>query len=304
MFELRELSAMRMRYLLAIACALQLVLSPAAQAETVTYTAPTKDQPGKLAGELPIQRVSSILLPNGVVQLADDELRILAVPDWLFDRDVVLRGAIVRAEAAAQQNGSVIGGLVYFYDGQWLNNLASPKAVDVIDTISGEEIRGKIMTRMGQAFAVKPEAGGARKIAFSDIRTISSPRAFRFNIPSTTSRIVPSDAAIAFEAGSILITPTPIAGKIIAAKTATLPKSTLPGTEPGISKSALATFIALDIVNEIAPAIAIPLVLNRSTQAAALNELNRVGVQAAFQQNGGPATAPTAAAVAAAASHH
>ena len=80
--------------------------------------------------------------------------------------------------------------------------------------------------------------------------------------------------------------PTPIAGKIIASRKASLPKSTLPGTEPGISKSALATFIALDIINEIAPAIAIPLVLNRSTQAAALNEIHRVGVEAAFAQNG------------------
>jgi hypothetical protein len=294
---------MRTRTLLAIACALQLVSSPVAWADTVTYTAPTKDQAGKLAGELPVQRISSILLPNGLVQLSDDELKILAVPDWLFDRDVVLRGAIVRAEAATQQSGSVIGGLVYFYDGQWLTNLAATRAVDVIDTISGEEIRGRIMSRMGQAFAVKVD-GGTKKVAFSEIKTISSPRAYTFNIPSSTSRLVPTDAAMSFDASSILLTPTPIAGKIIAAKKASLPKSTLPGTEPGISKSALATFIALDIINEIAPAIAIPLVLNRSTQAAALNEIHRVGVQAAFQQNGGPATAATPAAVAAAASHH
>jgi hypothetical protein len=295
---------MRTRTVLAIACALQLVLSPVAWADTVTYTAPTKDQAGKLAGELPVQRISSILLPNGLVQLSDDELKILAVPDWLFDRDVVLRGAIVRAEAAAQQNGSVIGGLVYFYDGQWLTNLAATRAVDVIDTISGEEIRGRVMSRMGQAFAVKVESGGTRKVAFAEIKSISSPRAYTFNIPSSTSRLVPTDAAISFDASSILLTPTPIAGKIIAAKKASLPKSTLPGTEPGISKSALATFIALDIINEIAPAIAIPLVLNRSTQAAALNEIHRVGVQSAFAQNGGPATAATPAAVAAAVSHH
>jgi hypothetical protein len=288
-----------MRYLLAIVCALQLVFGSAALAETVMYTAPTKDQAGKMTGELPIQRINSILLPNGLVQFSDDELKILAVPDWLFDRDVVLRGAIVRAEAATQQSGSVIGGLVYFYEGQWLSNLGSPRAVDVIDTISGEEIRGRIMARMGQAFAVRAEAGGTKKVAFSDIRTISSPRAFTFNIPSSTARLVPSDAAISFEAGSIMLTPTPIAGKIIASKRPALPKSTLPGTEPGITNSALATFIALDIVNEIAPAIAIPLVLNRSTQAAALNELNRVGVQAAFQQNGGPATAATPAGFAA-----
>jgi len=299
----REL-AMRTIACSIIACALQLVLSPIAWADTVTYTAPTKDQAGKLAGELPLPRISSILLPNGVVQLADDELKILAVPDWLFDRDVVLRGAIVRAEAASQQSGSVIGGLVYFFDGQWLTNLAPTRAVDVIDTISGEEIRGHVMSRMGQAFAVKVDSGGTKKLAFAEIKSISSPRAFTFNIPSSTTRLVPTDAAMSFDASSIKLTPTPIAGKIIAAKKASLPKSTLAGTEPGISKSALATFIALDIVNEIAPAIAIPLVLNRSTQAAALNQLNRVGVQAAFNQNGGPATAATPAAVAAAAAHH
>jgi len=296
---------MRIKNLLALVCALQCIAGPSAKADTVTYTAPTKDQSGKFQGEIPLSRLNSLLLPNGLVQLADEELKILAVPDWLFDRDVVLRGAIVRAEAATRQNGSVIGGLVYFYDGQWLANLASPRAIDVIDTIGGEEIRGHIMGKIGQAFAVKPETGGTRKIGFSEIKSINSPRAFTFNIPSTTSRIVPTDATMSFEAASILLTPTPMAGKIIASRKASLPKSTLPGTEPGISKTSLATFIALDIINEIAPAIAIPLVLNRSTQAAALNELHRVGVEAAFAQNGGPASPPSAAALAAsAASHH
>src|ERR1700733_7592879 len=109
---------MRTRALLMISFFFQFYFSQVAMAETIIYTAPAKDQPGKLAGELPIKRISSLLLPNGLVQLADDELKILAVPDWLFDRDVVLRGAIVRAEAATQQSGSIIGGLVYFYDGQ------------------------------------------------------------------------------------------------------------------------------------------------------------------------------------------
>ena len=104
---------MRTITILALVCTLQLSFGPSAKADAVTYSAPTKDESGPFRGEIPLKSISSLLLPGGLAQLADDELKVLAVPDWLFDRDVVLRGAIVRAEAAKQQSGSVIRGFLY-----------------------------------------------------------------------------------------------------------------------------------------------------------------------------------------------
>jgi len=271
-----EHKVMRLPSVLAVFLALYIALAGTPLlASPVTYTAPTKDEPGKLSGDIALSKIGPILLPDGLAQFSDDELVIGAVPDWLFDRDTVLRGAIVRAEFAPQQKISILAGLVYFYEGQWLSNLGSLRAVDVIETVSGEQIRGRIVGRVGQAFAVKPEAGPSRKVNFAEIKTISSPRAYTFNIPTATTRLVPTDTSLTIDAALIRLAPTALNAHLIASRKATLPRSTLPGADPGVSKGTIASFIALDIISYVAPAVSIPLVLNHSTQTAALNQIHR-----------------------------
>lgn len=241
-----------------------------ADAATIKYTAPIGDQAGKFEGDLPLKSIGSIKLPNGAAVFQDDQLKIMAVPDWLFDRNVVLSGPVIRAEFAAQGNNQVIGGLAYFLEGEWLNNLASPRAADVIEMVSGERIHGRILSRMGNALAIKPDREPTRKVEFSSIKNISSARAFRFSIPTSDAKVAPPDNSISAEADTIVLTPTFLKGAVLASRP-TVPKSTLPGADPGISKGTIGTFIALDVVNQIAPAIVIPLVLQRSTQQAAIN---------------------------------
>jgi len=269
----------------------------ASLANTIAYTAPVGETPGKFAGEIPVKRINGVLLPDGLAKFDGDELTLAAVPDWLFDRDTVLTGAIVRAEYASQTSNSVIGGLVYFYDGQWLNNLASPKMPDTIELLDGTQLTGKIYARLGQAFAFKPADGGQRKINFTDIKTISSPRAYTFNIPVPTTRITPADTTMTFDASSIVLMPSGVAGRIAMAKKAVLPQSHLPGTEQGISNRSIATFVALDIANDIIPAIAIPLVLSPWTQQAALNEIRKVNIQSQLAGQGSPLAIPVPVAV-------
>lgn len=240
-------------------------------ANTISYTAPSADQPGKFTGELPLARIGSVALPDGRVRFSEDEMLVEAVPDWLFDREPVLKGVIVRAEVAAQANSSVVAGLVYFMDGQWLTNLGARRISDRIITTAGEEIVGRITARAGQAFSVQPEQGGIRKVNFSDIKSIVSPRAFAFNIPTPTARLSPTDTTLTID--SNLLTLAPSVAQARFAHKAIVPKSELAGADLGITNRAIATFIALDIISEIAPAVSIPLVLNRSTQAHALKQI-------------------------------
>src|SRR5262249_39918343 len=141
-------------------------------------------------------------LPNGAVIFQDNQVKVMAVPDWLFDRNIVLSGPIVRAEFGAQGDRSLIGGLAYFIQGEWLSNLASARTPDVIETLSGEFIRGRILSDLGGAFAVKPQDGPERKVEFSTIKTISSPRAFRFSIPATNVKVLPPDNSMEVEVTS------------------------------------------------------------------------------------------------------
>jgi hypothetical protein len=266
---------MKYKVLLPVVLALQVTASSGtAGAAPIKYTAPTGDQAGKFEGELPLKSLGPVKLPNGAAVFQADQIKIMAVPDWLFDRNVVLSGPIVRAEFAAQGANQIIGGLAYFTEGEWLSNLASPRAIDVVETLSGETIRGRILSRVGNSFAIKPEAGATQKVDFSAIKTINSPRAYRFTIPTSDAKVSPADNSISADAARVSFSPTFLRGGVFHGNPA-VPKSTLAGAEPGISNTSIATFVALDIMNEIAPAIVVPLVLQHSTQAAALRTISQ-----------------------------
>jgi hypothetical protein len=274
-----------------IVCSL-LQLSLSAFAKPIAYVPPIADQSGKFTGELPLRKLGSILLPKGVVRFDGDEIKVLAVPQWLFDRNVVLRGAIIRAEFAPQQPTGLMAGLVYFWDGIWLNSLSSEKIEEEIDTTDGSTIRGKVIGRIGTALSIKLKDGATKNVDFATIKTIISPRAFTFNIPASGVKIEPDNGAITFDATIINVAQTHILHKLIASNSVKVPKSNLPGTEPGVSNKALAVMFAMDVVIEIAPAIVIPLVLNKGTQQGARNKLRSAGNAALVNGNAPPPTPP------------
>jgi hypothetical protein len=247
--------------------------APAVLANSLTYTAPAGGEPGKFSGELPIARIGPLALPDGTIKFKDDEMIVEAVPEWLFDREPVLKGAIVRAEVVARKDTSVLAGLVYFTDGSWLPNLGPGRSLDEITTTTGEKLKGRIKGRSGQFFRVQPLQGSERRISFADVKSIKSARAFSFNIFTPTARLSPTDNSLSIESNLITLAASELEPRHASVR-ARVPASTLPGADPGVSNVALGTFVALDIISEIAPAIAIPLVLNRSTQKHALKQIN------------------------------
>lgn len=248
----------------------------------VKYTAPGDYKPGGFSGQLPLGSLGSVFLPRGMVLLEGDEFKVLAVPQWLFDRNLVFRGAIVRAEAVSQANSSVVGGLVYFYDGQWLANLGGVDSIDVIETLNGVQERGHIVGRAGENFVFRREDGDTQNIEFTAIKSISSSRAFTFKIASPNIKLSPANTTVSFDSNLITLNSTRRPNVISSLRRPSVPVSKLPGTEKSISNRTLATFIALDIMTEMAPAIALPLVINKRNTRAAQNELSR------FLQNSNP----------------
>ena len=247
-------------------------LALSATANPITYIPPTDNSSGSFSGEMPIKRIGPLLLPKAVVQLKGTDVNVLAVPDWLFDPNVVLAGTLVKAQIDVQGQSSSLRGLVYFSDGLWLSNIASQNALDIIDTTSGERYRGHIRTRLDNAFAFKPESGAMQKLLFTEIKNINSPRAYIFTATCQSSKIAPANTAVQLEASDISFSPTFAHGSIM--RTASVPTSTLAGTEPGITKSQLTTMIGMNVFTDLAPAIAIPLALNRGTNSQAQRELN------------------------------
>ena len=94
-----------------------------------------------------------MILPKGA-GFSGDELLIRAVPQWLFDRNIVLKGVIVRAEGAQQANGFLLAGLVLMLDGLWISNLSKASATESIDTMDGATWQGRIIGRTGTVDAL------------------------------------------------------------------------------------------------------------------------------------------------------
>ncbi len=242
-----------------------------ALAYPITYTAPSANQNASFIGEIPIKQIGSIALPKAVVQFKDTDINILAVPDWLFDRSNVLSGALVNIQVELQGNTNTLTGLAYFLEGLWIANLGSPNAIDVIDTISGEQLRGRIRARLDEGFAFKPENGPMRKLLLKEIKNIKSPRAYTFSIYTEPGKLIPLSDSLQFNVSNISFVPT--FGRDFIAKNAKVPESHLAGTEPGITKTQIAAMVGMNMTVDLAPAIVIPLVLNKGNETAALHQI-------------------------------
>lgn len=265
----------RTQWLSVISAIFLALVDHSALAYLLTYTQATADQPASFAGSVPLAKIAGVLLPKGMASLEGDQMKIRAVPRWLFDRNLVLQGAIIRAEVVVQQSSCVLGGLVYFHEGQWLDALDKGNTIDWIDTISGAHLRGRVFACTEQTLQLRKKDGSIEKIAFANIKAIKSPRAFAFNLTSLTNKPDADAKTFSFDVGQIVFKQTEARYALLAKRHSSLPKSNLSGTELGISKASLAYFAAFDIMSIIAPAIVIPLVINKRNQAAGQAEINK-----------------------------
>jgi len=139
--------------------------------------------------------------------------------------------------------------------------LAAPTARDTIRTASGESIPGTIQAVLPDGLEILQLTGGRRKIAYSEIANLESPRAYTFVIDAASLKIDPTAAGMQGDAGQIVFTPAGLRGRIAMNKPV-VPPNHLPGTEGGVPNSVIASEVLIDIaVNVIAPAVTIPSVL-------------------------------------------
>ena len=215
------------------------------------------------------EQMGQILLRNGLVKMAGKSVTVHSVPEWLFDRHKVLSGKMVSSKfIGAAGQPSTISGVVYFFEGDYLQHLDKSRAKDQITLTDGRSFIGKV-TKVNDAsvtFQTLPggtATGGTQEFQFSEVKLLDSPRAYFFSIPVSDVKL--QDASgLAADAKAITFVPTTALRKTgwFGNKTAKAvePKSTLPGTEGGVTKAQIATLVMLDIINDISPAIIAPIV--------------------------------------------
>ncbi len=255
------------RFKIASLLSLALLGCPGAFAGQLAFTANGANITA-FEGDVESKSIGGIALPKGSISISGNTINVNAVPDWLFDRHNVLTGVVINPKLTTEGTSSIITGLAYFTKGEWLTNLGRNQASEVVTLNNGMALSGHIGGANATALDMVLADGTRRTVNFSDIAAIQSPRAYPFKIPASSVKIEPSDGSYTAEVANASFTPAMFHShlSLFSSNKPQVPKSSLPGTEGGISNKYLATMIATDIISgTIVPAIAIPIVFTRST---------------------------------------
>lgn len=217
--------------------------------------------------DLPIKNVGKLLLQTGTISFSRGaKVNVGAVPEWLFDKHIVLSGKLLQAKVNTQGTVSTVDGLIYFNDGTWLGQLGPSAYNDSIVTTDGATVNGRVRAINDTGVDFQSASGQTQRIALASIQSVSSPRAFRFSVPASGLKIS-SDGSIEGDATSIALTPSSTLRRALAAKPVT-PRSTLRGTEGGVTKGQVASVLMIDAATTLVPFIAAPIVVGSGQSAA------------------------------------
>jgi|AGTN01.1.fsa_nt_gi hypothetical protein len=220
---------------------------------------------GNIEVTVPAGDIGGLKLTNGSVKMNEGKLSVRAVPDWLFDSHQVLDGRLIESRITTSGTTTTISGLTYFVGGDWLNNLNQFKSPDNLETTSGTILVGRVRLVNPDSVDFQTTSDGqTKRLSKTEIKSITSPRAFIFNIPASGVKLGGADGELTADATNISFQPTmsPRARGWFSAKrvVAKEPKAQLAGTEGGVTKWELAGMIGLDIFNTVSPAIVAPIV--------------------------------------------
>lgn len=193
-----------------------------------------------------------------------------------------------QASAQAVASTSRLDGLVYFNGGDWLKNLRTNRISETVEAADGNTYVGRISTVTADNLSIDTLPGQTRTLALANVKNIVSPFSYRFSAQASDVKLSPDSGMTTCDASSAtfaLARPLGQPQSAIATQSRprmfgvaskpvfTLPKSTLAGTEGGISKKAITAMITADAANTLAPMIALPLTMALG-QGRAKNTLN------------------------------
>jgi hypothetical protein len=228
------------------------------------------------------ESLGQLKVNDGSIKFSGNDVSVGAVPDWLFDRHTVLTGKVINYRISTAAGSTAIQGLMYFTGGDWLNSFEDFKRPDNLELADGSTLVGRVRA-VGQGnLDFQVQTGQTRRLTLSDVKSILSPRAYTFSIPANDVKVDAATGDLTGQAdlGKFDPTFTKEGRRLFAKKDgkAIEPKSTLAGSEGGVTKGQLTTMILLDVANTIAPAIVAPIVAPLGDKGA-VRKLREVEIQ-------------------------
>jgi hypothetical protein len=261
----------------------------AATAATVRFNPDANSVEGTLVGRVFLNKMGGLKLPRGRAVFKGNSVDITIVPEFQFDRVVVLSGALVSVHSDINGQQAAFNGIVYFFEGDWLKYIDDPHTPDSVATASGT-ITGRIRGIGANALEVEESNGSRKSIPLSTLISIRSPRAFDFSLPATA--FTPQVPNQPFTADATLLSLTPSANVF---QLKALKHDRLMQTDGDLSTGKLILIGAAYTTAQLAqlvPFLVVPLD-GRHLITNANAKLNRFFTESNFQaQNGIPTPVP------------
>lgn len=162
-------------------------------AATVDYSPDLSGKSGTLRGKIELNKLAGVEIPRGRVFFKGDRMEVSTVPEWQFDRVVVLSGPVLSAQAKVENGQATIRGLAYFQEGDWLGFISPAVPRETIVTDDGE-ISGRITGIAHNTIDFVQMDGKQTSIPVSSVRDLRSPRAYTFHMQAAAPGAVDGQA--------------------------------------------------------------------------------------------------------------
>jgi hypothetical protein len=175
-----------------------------ALAAAVSFTPNPTTNGGNIVGRIPMTKIGNLKIPRGRAYFKSNELEVTAVPEYQFDRSLVLSGPILKCWSSIDGTKASINGIVYFQDGDWLKYIDESVPDKVIT--SNNVYTGQITGLKSGYLEVTVEGGQPPvKVPIADLQEVSSPRAYRFAVPVNAFLNVPQGQPFQGESADVSI---------------------------------------------------------------------------------------------------
>lgn len=214
---------------------------------------------GSIDVVLPVDKLSSVPVPRGRININGNVAELSMIPEWQFDRDIVLYGKVLdtRIVMAAQQ--PVARGVIFFTDGAWIDYFDDHRPDEVVVTDKGS-FSGRIAEVSGTEVTL--EVGTTtQKIPLASIIEMRSPRVFTFIIPTTQLQQPAVGQPFYSDARKITMTPTSRPFRIASLRR-TVSKQMDDGDLSTAQLVGIGTALSLVEFGQLVPTFAVPLGAN------------------------------------------
>jgi hypothetical protein len=176
-----------------------------AEAANLRFTPQPTINGGAIFGRIPLSKFGALTLPRGRATTLSHTVEISAVAEYQFERQTVLSGPIIKCSCVNNGKQSVVNGIAYFQDGDWLRYIdgsAPDKITTYNDTFSGQ------ITALKNGFVEITSGSTVQNIPTDQIVSVTSPRAYNFSMAVTNYLAVPPGEPISGDTPLVSMKPS------------------------------------------------------------------------------------------------